>query len=202
MKLHIVVPGAIFGKNEAKGWNPKRGNFYLPTPVKRWMRHVAICAQKAGEEAGWPDCFAVKEASFAVYRFNVAGDWDRGNSIIQDSLQFTRWSNPHGLERLDAPIGLVGNDKYLWQKESPPTRIDNHGPRVEIIVTLRAIHPYHIADLDRRRWYEREARRIAKAREKRALKTGKPGRKVESAAARRSRDELAAIERDRGLSLF
>lgn len=203
MKLHIVVKGEIVGKNEAKGWNPKRATFYIPKPMKLWMRRVAVAAHEAAEAAGWPDPFAIKQAALHIQRWNVGGDYDRGNTYAQDALQFTRWSTPKGLEKLPGPIGIVGNDNVLWLSGSPPTKIDNGGPRYIIDVTLEALRAPHEADELRRRWYKNEARRALRRKAKLDSKEFNGKKKVtESAAARRSRDELAAIERERGLSLF
>jgi hypothetical protein len=203
VKLHIVVPGEIVGKNEAKGWNPKRSTFYIPKPMKLWMRRVAVAAHEAALAAGWCDAFAVKEASYHVERWNINGDYDRGNSYAQDALQFTRWPTPKGLSKLPGPIGIVGNDNVLWCSGSPPTKFDEHGPRYIIDVTLRAIRAPHEADELRRRWYKNEARRALRKKAKLDSKEFNSAKKVtESATARRSRDELAKIESNLGLSLF
>jgi hypothetical protein len=203
VKLHIVVPGEIVGKNEAKGLNRKHGTFFIPKPMKLWMRRVGVAANEAALAAGWPDPFAVKEASYKVFRYNVGGDYDRGNTYAQDALQYTRWSTPRGMLKLPGPIGIVGNDKDLWSDGSPPTKFDAGGPRYVIDVVLLAVRAPHEADELRRRWYKNEARRALRRKAKLDSKEFNVGKKVtESAAARRSRDELAQIERDRGLSLF
>jgi hypothetical protein len=193
-RLLIVVPGAIVGKNEAKGLNFKRKQFFIPKPMKLWMRRVAVCAHAAAVAADWPDPFMVREASYRIFRYNVGGDFDRGNTYLVDALQFTRWWTPRGLTPIPGPIGLVGNDKALWCAGSPPTITDDEGPRVEVHVELRAMRAPHEADELRRRWYVSEARRKAK-------KSAKNGEVRASAAAKRSRDELAQVEANLGIRL-
>jgi hypothetical protein len=176
----VVVPGPIVGKNEARGLNFQSKQFFIPKPMKLWMRRVAVCAHLTAVEAGWPDPFAVREAKYRIFRYNVGGDYDRGNTFLVDALQWTRWWTPKGATPLPGPIGIVGNDKALWCAGSPPTITDDEGPRVEVHLELRALYAPHVADDLRRRWYLREAKRLEKRRAKaRGKKDGK-----ETAAAK------------------
>lgn len=203
MKLHIVVEGAIVGKNEAKGLNRKHGTFFIPKPMKLWMRRVAVAAHATALSAGWPDPFLVREASYKVFRYNVGGDYDRGNTYAQDALQFTRWPTPRGMMKLPGPIGIVGNDKDLWSDGSPPTKFDAGGARYVIDVVLIAVRAAHEADELRRRWYKNEARRALRRKAKLDSKEFNTAKATSiSAAARRSQDELAQIERNLKLTLF
>lgn len=195
MTITFTVYGSVVGKNESKGWNRKHGNFYVPQATKMWMRMIAGCACHVAAQASWPDPFLIREASYKVQRFNMRGDSDRGNTYLQDALQFTRWPTPKDSEPYPGPIGLVGDDNALWCDGSPPSITDPFGTRVEVSVTLRALRaPYEADDL-RKRWYEREARRKIKRTVKRT--------EVRNVATnRRQRDELAEIERRTGMRLI
>ncbi|MDB5095567.1 MAG: hypothetical protein JWO85_3668, partial [Candidatus Eremiobacteraeota bacterium] len=201
MKLHIVIPGPPVGKNDGGSRiNFKRKTYFTPRPMKLWMRKVAVCAWGAAVEAGWPsNPFAIKEASYLIERFNVNGDFDRGNTFLIDALQFTRWWTPKGSDKLPGPIGVVGNDKHLWCAGSPPTIIDNGVARVEVTLELRAIHAPHEADALLQRWYKNEARRALRKKDRLNSKEfiGKKA-VADTAAVRRSRDELAQVERNLG----
>lgn len=197
MKLHVVVPGQIVGKNQARRIDRKRGTSYVTREMKLWMRSVAVAAWMEAARTGWPDPFAVREASFFVQRYNVGGDADRGNEFLADALQFTRWWTPRGETSLPGPVGIVGNDKHLWNAGSPPAIKDEHGPRVEIVITLRAVHAPHVAESERERWYTNEARRALRKMDR----LGNRELVRDRARTKARRDELALLEERTGMTL-
>lgn len=205
MKLRIVIPGPPVGKNDGGSRiNFKRKLYFTPKPMKLWMRKVAVCAWAAAREAGWPENpFAVKEASYLIERFNVNGDFDRGNTFLVDALQFKRWWTPRGSDKLPAPIGVVGNDKQLWCAGSPPTILDDGGPRVEVTLILRAVNSQDVADQLLERWYKNEARRTLRKKDRLNSKEFNGKKAVtDSASLTHKRDELRKIESNLELSLF
>jgi hypothetical protein len=197
----VTIPGKIVGKNQARRIDRKRGASYITREMKLWMRSVAVAAWAEAVRVGWPNAFAVKEAAMFIQRFNQGGDSDRGSEFLADALQYTRWPTPRGLSKLPGPIGIVGDDKFIWNAGSPPSIEDDAGPRIELVIELRAIHPPHVADDFRARWYKNEARRALRKKAKLDSKEFNTKKVVASAVARRSRDELARIEDNLGIRL-
>ena len=189
MTITVVVPGDVVGKNQAHGVNFRTKTIYVPGFVKKWQRRVAVHAWFTAREGGWPpDAFLVREAGVRIERFNVSGDYDRGNTYAHDALQFQRWPTPRGEDPLPGPIGIIDNDRGLFSEGSPPTRWDDGGPRVVLTIRLTALRSPSEAERLRERWFAVEARRKERKRVRRA----------ESQSGR----EIAEIERRTGVALF
>jgi hypothetical protein len=185
--LEFTIDGPVVGKNESRGLDFKHGRFFLPAATKLWMRHASVCAWAAAQEQGWPEPFLVERCSYLIFRWNLGGDNDRGDTILQDALQFTRWWTPRGMQRVPFPIGLYGNDSAAYNDGSFPSEDDRGGPRLEVAVTLRTLRaPEEAADL-RRRWFANEERR--------------KGRRAAREKAKRVERELAEIERRTGQAI-
>lgn len=192
MTLTVVVHSSVVGKNQARGYkvNPEtmKVRVYVTTEMKHWQRKVAVAAWVAGVHGGWPDPFSVKLASVHIQRYNMGGDFDRGNEYLFDALQVQRWPTPRGESALPGAVGLVGNDRDLYSDGSPPTITDEKGQRVVLTIKLHALYaPDETAKL-RERWERKTARREAK-------------RKAKS-RARSTRGEEREIESRLGMELF
>lgn len=181
MKIEFVIAGPIQGKNQARGIDWKNRRVFVNGDMRKWQRKVAVAAWAAAVRAGWPEPFAVSRASFTVERRNISGDADRGCEYLADALQVTRWPTPRGESALPGPVGLVGNDRDLWNAGSPPSVQDDLGPRIRVTVTLEALRAPYEAEALRKRWFENEVKRAAK-------KAGKAVKRAEvrDAAAHRS----------------
>jgi hypothetical protein len=190
--LWVVVAGAPVGKNQSKGFH--KGRFYVPRETKLWQRRIAVAAWIEGRRVGWPDPFAVAEASYYIRRYNVRGDSDRGNTYLVDALQFTRWWTPRGESGLAFPIGIAGDDRDLWCAGSPPSITDGGAARVEVEVVLRGLRAPHEAARLRDRWFAGERRRFAK-------KGTSTAKRIERVARATKRSELDEIRRRTGLEL-
>lgn len=186
MKLTFTVLGEAVGKNRAVGIDFAKKLRYVRPEMRAWQRKVAVAAWVASIHQGWVDPFMVKVAGVFVQRFNMGGDYDRGTEYLFDALEITRWPTPRGEVRMPGPIGLVSNDKFLWNAGSPPTIEDDGGARTEITVTLESLHSPDEANRLRERWEKRDAKRTAKKKAK----------------ANSTRSEEREIERRLGLELF
>lgn len=186
MTIKFTVLGQAVGKNRAVGIDFERKLRYVRPEMRAWQRKVGVAAWVASIHQGWIDPFMVARASVVVQRFNMGGDYDRGTEYLFDALEVTRWPTPRGESRLPGPVGLVSNDKFLWNKGSPPTITDGGEPRTEVTVELEAQHSPDEANRLRARWEKRDAKRAAK---KKAKSGGK-------------RDETAEIERRLGMEPF